>query len=511
MALPVAESLHVQQLLELLAVVTSLPDEESAVQGAAERAAQALEAEVGAVLFGDRVGAAIGFPAGTVPVADLRAVADGGRDWLDVPGLDRCRAFAAGWGGTHPGHLIIARWDEAPFAAEERGLIRGMARLLELTLTTLRTLRAEQAMRERSELQAVENARLAESLREQQRLLIHVSDIQRAISRRDPLQQILETITVAAADLFGDDVVGLWVRDRDDPDRARLLSAVGLPTAHLPAMPLDATGAVGEAMRQGDVVLVAGYGHASPAIRDLTGDRLCASMAAPVHENGAVVGGLLVASYEPLRSYTLHDQQKLGAFAQNVSLALTDAHTLDKVNRAARDTLTGLAGRGPFLEQLTEHLAAGRPAALLFIDLDRFKPINDTFGHAAGDHLLVTTAARIRAELRDADLAGRLGGDEFAVMLRGVTKLDEAIGVAQRMVRRIGRPVDLTGHTGHTVTVDASIGIALSSDARDATELMHHADVTMYDAKRRGRGGYQVFSRQLLDATDARLFKPFEA
>jgi diguanylate cyclase (GGDEF)-like protein len=262
-------------------------------------------------------------------------------------------------------------------------------------------------------------------------------------------------------------------------------------------MPLDATGAVGEAMRLGDVVVVAGYGHASPAIRDLTGGRLCASMAAPVHENGAVVGGLLVASYEPERCYTPNDKQKLGAFAQNVSLALTDAHTLDKVNRAVHDTLTGLASRGLFLEQLTGHLAEGGPAALLFIDLDRFKPVNDTFGHAAGDQLLVATAERIRAELRDADLAGRLGGDEFAVMLRGVTTLDEAIGVARRLVRRIGRPVDLDGHT---VSVDASIGIAMSADAGNAAELMHHADVTMYDAKRSGRGRYRVFSRDLLEA-----------
>jgi diguanylate cyclase (GGDEF)-like protein len=492
-----ATSLQVQQLLELLAVVMSFSDEQTAVHGAAERAAQALEAEVSAVMYGDQVAAAVGFPAGAVPAAELLAVADGKRDWLDVPGLERCHAFAASWNGSHPGHLIIARAGDDTFSPEERSLVRGMARVLELTLTMLRTLRAEQEMRERSELQAVENAMLAESLREQQRLLLHVSDIQRGISRRDPLQQILEAVTTAAQDLLGDEIIGLWVRDPETPERARLLASVGLPTTHLPAMPLTETGAVGEAMRGNDVVVAAGYEYVGPAIRELTGGRLCVSMAAPVHESGAIVGGLLVASYDPERFYSPHDKQTLRAFAQNVSLALTDAHTLDRVNRAVHDNLTGLANRGLFLQRLTEQIREGLPAALLFIDLDRFKPINDALGHAAGDQILVITAVRIQSQLRSADLAGRFGGDEFAVMLRGVAELDTGITIARRLVHEIGRPVDLAGRT---VSVDASIGIALSVDASNAADLMQHADIAMYRAKRNGRGRYEVFTKDLMHA-----------
>src|SRR4051812_49666288 len=104
-----AASLQVQQLLELLAVVSSLPDEASAVRGAVERAAQALEAEVAAVVFDDRVAAAVGFPAGSVPSVDLLAVAARERDRLDVPRLGRGQAVAAKWGRTHPRHLILAR------------------------------------------------------------------------------------------------------------------------------------------------------------------------------------------------------------------------------------------------------------------------------------------------------------------------------------------------------------------------------------------------------------------
>ena len=490
-----AASLQMQQLLELLAVVTSLPDEQAAVHGAVERAAQALEAEVCAVLLDGRIAAAVGFGTDTVPEADLLAVARRDSDSLVVPGLDRCPAIGAPWGGTHPGHLVLARWGD-PFTVEERTLVRGMARVLELTLTMLRTLRTEHEMRERSERQAAENQRLAESLREQQQLLLHLSAIQRAISRREPLETILETITGAAHELLGDEIVGLWVRDPDAPDLARLASSVGLSATQLPGLPLGEAGAAGEAMRLDDVVVMQAYDRASPVIREVTDGRLHASMAAPVHESGKVAGGLLVASYRPDRVYTPHDEQTLRTFAANVSLALTDVHTLHRVDLAVHDSLTGLATRGLFMERLTEHLGAGGAAALLFIDLDRFKAVNDTLGHAAGDQLLAAIADRIRAELRTTDVAGRLGGDEFAVLLRGVSRAAEATKVAQRLVQVVGDPVIIAGQR---VTVDASIGIVLTCPGvRDPADLMRRADIAMYRAKRNGRGRYELFTDDML-------------
>jgi diguanylate cyclase (GGDEF)-like protein len=491
-----ASSLQVQQLVELLAVLTSLSDEGAAVQAAVERAAQALEAEVCAVLMEGRVVAAVGFRAGTVPVADLLAVAAQERDVLTVPGLGECGVVSAPWGGTHPGDLVIARGDDE-FSAAERNLVRGMARMLELTLTMLRTLRAETEMRERSERQAAENARLAESLGEQQRLLLRLSVIQRAISRREPLEQILETITVAAHELLGDEIVGLWVRNPEAPDRAELRSAVGLPTNRLPSLPLSEAGATGEAMRLDEVVVLEGYAHASAAIRRLTRNRLRASMAAPVHESSRVVGGLLVASYQPDRRYTAKDEQTLRTFAENVSLALTDAHTLNMMHLAAHDALTGLASRGLFLERMSEQLAAGEPAALLFIDLDRFKQVNDTHGHAAGDQLLVTTADRIRAEVRGTDLASRFGGDEFGVLLRGVTDLAAAVDVGERLVRSLSEPTLIAGRR---LSVGASVGIALSAadGDDDSAELMRRADIAMYQAKRKGRDRCEVFTGDMM-------------
>ncbi|HEY0532000.1 MAG TPA: sensor domain-containing diguanylate cyclase [Actinoplanes sp.] len=493
-----AASLQVQQLLELLATMTSLSDETAAVQAAAERAAMALEAEVCAVTLGEQVSASVGYPAGSAPsYEDLRAVADRKRDHLDVPGLGVCPAISAVWSGTSPGSLVIARWSDDPFTAGERTMVRGMARTLELTLRMLRTLQAETEMRERSERQAAENARLAESLREQQHLLMRLSSIQRAISRREPLEQILETITAAAHELLGDEVVGLWMVDQDVPDRAKLRSAFGLSMTRLPALPLNEAGAAGEAMRHGDVVVLQGYEHASPSICELTGGRLRASMAVPVHENNQIVGGLMVASYRPERTFSAKDEQTLRTFAENVSLALTDAHTLKRVHLAVHDTLTGLASRGLFLERLTEQSATGEPGALLFVDLDRFKQVNDTFGHAAGDRLLVTTAERIRSELRGCDLAGRFGGDEFAVLMRGAVDEEAAVGVGERLVRSLSEPILIDGRR---VSVGASVGIALSMPGEDPAELMRRADIAMYQAKRNGRDRCEVFTEaQLLD------------
>ncbi|ONI74869.1 hypothetical protein ALI144C_39465 [Actinosynnema sp. ALI-1.44] len=484
-----------QQLLELLAVISSYPDEESAVHGAVERAAQALEAEVAAVVMGTSVVASVGFPAGQLPEDDLVAVTTLRRDRLTVPGVGECPVTTASWGGTHPGSLVLARWDAA-FTVQEQSLVRGMARLLELTLTMLRTL-------ERSERQAAENAELLKSLRQRQRLVEHLFDIQRAISRRRPLAQILDMITGAAQDLLGDEVVGLWLRESPEGDDAKLVAHVGLRTGvarRRPTIPLAEAGAAGQAMLTDDVVVLHGYTETSTLIAELTDGRLRASMAAPVHDSGAVSGSLMVGSHQQTRGYSASDVQTLRAFAEHVSLALTDANTVDRMYQAFHDSLTGLASRGLFLEKLAKRLGAaehdGKRVALLFLDLDRFKAVNDSLGHAAGDDLLTITAGRLKAQLRATDVAARFGGDEFAVLLYGVATTADAVRVAERILRTLGEPMPVAGRH---LRVSASIGIALSTPGMpDPADLMRRADVAMYQAKRNGRGRLEVFTDEML-------------
>jgi diguanylate cyclase (GGDEF)-like protein/PAS domain S-box-containing protein len=151
---------------------------------------------------------------------------------------------------------------------------------------------------------------------------------------------------------------------------------------------------------------------------------------------------------------------------------------------AAHDPLTGLPNRAEVLRVLETALldAAGEESvALLFIDLDGFKAVNDGYGHAAGDALLVAAAERLRAGLRDEDLLGRLGGDEFAAVLTGITGVAEVRARAGRLMEDMRLPFDLPGHRVH---IGASIGVAAGGPGTDADDLMAAADTRMYEVKR---------------------------
>jgi diguanylate cyclase (GGDEF)-like protein len=486
-----SETLDIAQLVELLATVSSFSDEAAAAQGAVEHSAQALEAEVAAVVSGATVTASVGYPVGEVPERELVDVALRRRVGLDVAGVGGCHTVSAPLGGEHPGYLVLARY-RLPFTVEERNLVRGMARVLELTLTMLRTLGAEQEMRRRSDAQAAENARLNASLRHRQRLLEHLFDIQRAITRRRPLEQVLDMITVAARDMLDGDMVVLWLRDGPDADQARIASSVGLPAEvyGLPPVRLAEAGAAGHAMRTDSLVVAEGAALPSPLQ-----DGPCAYLAAPVHENGAVTGSLVVAAHRPDRRYGPADEQSVRAFAEQISLALNDRSTMDRMQEALHDGLTGLASRKLFLETLEQRLSRaageGSTVALLYVDLDRFKNVNDTLGHTAGDQVLMFIADRLKSHLREHDVPGRLGGDEFAVLLPDVNGPDEAIAVAARLVDALAVPMSVAQRR---LLVNASIGIALAAPGEaDASLLLHRADVAMYQAKRNGRGRFELF------------------
>jgi diguanylate cyclase (GGDEF)-like protein len=167
---------------------------------------------------------------------------------------------------------------------------------------------------------------------------------------------------------------------------------------------------------------------------------------------------------------------------------------------ARHDDLTSLVNRAVFLEHLNGATVPSQQSAASFavhyIDLDRFKPVNDTHGHAAGDKVLTEIAARIRLLARDADIVARLGGDEFAVLQRGAERLEQGLGLAHRILETIAQPIEIDGIS---VRVGASIGVALfPSDGEDADTLVRCADAAMYAAKASGRDmvkGYSEIAR----------------
>ncbi|MEV0562622.1 EAL domain-containing protein [Dactylosporangium sp. NPDC050588] len=157
--------------------------------------------------------------------------------------------------------------------------------------------------------------------------------------------------------------------------------------------------------------------------------------------------------------------------------------------QASHDALTGLVNRARFAELLTSALLDQRPVAVLLIDLDDFKGINDTLGHGVGDEVLVTVAERLRRAVRHDDVVARLGGDEFAMLLRDVDAVP-AVDVAGRIHDALGTPIHTTGHE---LLVHASVGIATSTPGDVLETLLRNADLAMYAAKERGKGGHFVY------------------
>ncbi|AEV85442.1 hypothetical protein ACWT_4420 [Actinoplanes sp. SE50] len=177
--------------------------------------------------------------------------------------------------------------------------------------------------------------------------------------------------------------------------------------------------------------------------------------------------------------------RQLTAFVANAELlAERDALAGRLHTMAFTDSLTGLSNRALFLDRL----GAASRAGVLLIDLDDFKPVNDVYGHAAGDAVLVEVAARLRAATGPDQVAARFGGDEFAVLATDATAGDLA-ALAERIVQAVGEPCRLPD--GRHVRVHASIGVA-TGDGRDATALLHAADQAMYAAKCGGKGSYRL-------------------
>ncbi len=175
--------------------------------------------------------------------------------------------------------------------------------------------------------------------------------------------------------------------------------------------------------------------------------------------------------------------------------------------QANYDSLTGLPNRNLFYDRLQQDIRkterSGQTLALLFIDLDRFKEVNDTLGHDAGDELLKEAAGRIVACVRDSDTVARLGGDEFTIVLPGLVNISRVEEVAQRVIESLALAFPLLGQN---VYISASIGIALCpNDATDVENLLKSADQAMYAAKEQGRNGFSYFTESMQLAAQTRM------
>jgi diguanylate cyclase (GGDEF)-like protein len=190
------------------------------------------------------------------------------------------------------------------------------------------------------------------------------------------------------------------------------------------------------------------------------------------------------------------------------ALGMVQEKTGQLRHQALHDALTGLPNRVLARDRAEQMLARARrqhlPVAALYVDIDGFKHINDSFGHATGDELLRIVAARLAGVVRAGDTAARLGGDEFVVLVEGSTLDAGPELVAERLLEVLRRPYDMGNEIGRQLSITASIGIA--SDLRgDAEELLRDADVALYEAKAAGKNRYTLFESGMQTAVQDRL------
>ncbi len=232
-------------------------------------------------------------------------------------------------------------------------------------------------------------------------------------------------------------------------------------------------------------------------------DHVKSEICVPLAQSGELLGIVNIEADEP--PLDTRDLSLLQAIADRIAGSLALGRKVRQLEvQAFHDPLTGLANRALFqdrLEQAIRRAARTRDeVAVLFLDLDDFKTVNDGLGHAAGDALLRAVAERLRSELRAEDTVARLGGDEFAVLLEAVPSRDAARTTARRLLDALGPAVQLVGRS---VTASASIGVVVGE--RGAADLLRDADVAMYQAKATGKGRVVVFEPAMRDAAIARL------
>jgi diguanylate cyclase (GGDEF)-like protein/PAS domain S-box-containing protein len=318
--------------------------------------------------------------------------------------------------------------------------------------------------------------------------------------------ELAQEATAAAVELLGVDGGGVIALD-DERRRFTFLAATGLAPETLDPLPFDPDTQPGYAISHGTVI-----------VTDWETERRF-EMTEPLKRMGTRSGmsiviegrrgpfGVLGVHAANARTFSAMEIDFVQALANILGDAFERQQTEDDIrHRALHDPLTGLPNRALFMDRLAHALAhlsrRGSSAAVLLLDFDRFKLINDSLGHSAGDDLLSAAAPRLKQMLRASDTIARFGADEFGILLEDIAGEQDAVDMAQRIAGAFTRPFVLDG-TEHFVSV--SVGITLAAGGERAEDLVRDADAAMHRAKERGRARYELFDEAIRGRAISRL------
>jgi len=333
-----------------------------------------------------------------------------------------------------------------------------------------------------------------------------------SIVRARSTPELFQQICRAAID-FGDFVSASILMVEPGASHAKMVAIAGLGKQVLRELSVpidysepDGTGLVGTAYNTGKPCISNDFLNDPRTVLwhdTAQGADIKAAATIPIHRDHRPIGVLMLCSSEK-RAFDEDTLQLLERITQNLTIAM---QTIERENErerteerirymATHDSLTGLPNRMLFGELLNAEIRSAqrhkRRFAVMFMDLDRFKQINDTLGHAAGDHLLKIMAKRMRDTIRASDVVARLSGDEFVAMLTAVNQPEDANVVAGKLLAALSKPVSIGDEE---CSISVSIGISLFPlDGEDEQTLIAHADEAMYAAKQKGKNSYRFYS-----------------
>ena len=328
--------------------------------------------------------------------------------------------------------------------------------------------------------------------------------------------EVVDTLADVLPAVLDSDKVWLWMWNAAEERLELAATSFALPDQDLPVVlwAAEVPGIQRLALHPEPAFLEVGTERA-PIDRHLVATGTQWGAVVPIQARGDFLGVIVAGYREPLAAADRDDLvDRMEGLAGQAAAALDNARLLDRVrDQALRDPMTGLPNR-PLIEDRTAHALRssardGTHVGLLFVDLDRFKIVNDTLGHSAGDRLICRVADRIAESLRGADTLARLGGDEFVVLLPQIDGIGAATNVANRIVEGLREPFDFDGRR---LFVSCSIGVAVSGEHGETYgDLLQHADAAMYEAKAHGRNTFEVRAKRVGRVDPGRTVLDLEA